>query len=87
MTAFAKKNFKFDGMYLTYGEERKFVARFKHKGPITKAKFLKKLISDFSVEEYFAELEGGKAPLAILRDRDVNWFYAILEEFSGRKIA
>lgn len=84
MTAFNKQNFNFDGMYLTYGQDRKFVARFKHKGPFTKAKFLKELIANHSVEGYFAEMSEGKAPLAILRDANEDWYFDILEKFSGR---
>ena len=41
MTKFNKSELNFDGMYLTYGVDRKFVARFKHRGPFTKAKFIK----------------------------------------------
>lgn len=78
MTKFAKTNFDKSGEYVFYGTDRKFVARFKHKGPITKAKFLKELIANHSVESYFAELDSGKAPLAILRDVNPEWFYGLL---------
>ena len=83
MAKFIKSEFNFDGMYLTYGADRKFVARFKHRGPFTKAKFLKELIANHTVEGYFAELKD-KAPLAILRDANEDWYYGILEAFSGR---
>ena len=82
MTKFVKANFKQSGQYVKY--EGKFVARFKHHGPITKAKFLKELIANHTVEGYFAELEAGKAPLAILRDANEDWYYGILEAFSGK---
>lgn len=78
MIAFNKKDFNYDGMYLTYGVDRKFVARFKHRGPITKAKFMKELITNHSVQSYFAELDAGKAPVAILRDANEDWFYNLL---------
>ena len=73
MTAFAKSNFEYHGGYLHYtteAGERKFVARFKHRGPVTKAKFQKALIKHYSVEEYFSRLGGaynakGEAPLQI----------------------
>lgn len=83
MTKFAKSEFNFDGMYLTYGADRKFVARFKHRGPFTKAKFLKELIAKHTVESYFEALKE-KAPLAILRDANEDWYFGILEAFSGR---
>ena len=73
MTKFAKANFEYHGGYLHYNTdgERKFVARFKHRGPVTKAKFQAALIKHYSVEEYFRRLGGaynpyGEAPLQIL---------------------
>lgn len=71
MTAFAKTNFEYHGGYLHYntGTERKFVARFKHRGPVTKAKFVKTLIKHYTVEQYFGKLEILKeAPLQILKN-------------------
>lgn len=91
MTAFAKTNFEYHGGYLYYntGTERKFVARFKHRGPVTKAKFVKALIKHYSVEGYFARLGGptnvyGEAPLQILMNdaillRDINTRKFILD--------
>ena len=82
MTKFDKTKFETSGEYVHY--EGKFVARFKHKGPFTKAKFLKELIANHSVESYFVEMSTGKAPLAILRDANEDWYYSNLEAFSGR---
>ena len=65
MTTFVKTNFEYHGGYLHYNTEsgeRKFVARFKHRGPVTKAKFLKALIKYYSVEEYFSRLGGAYNP-------------------------
>ena len=85
MTKFIKTLFVTSGDYVHY--EGKFVARFKHRmSAITKAKFMKELIANHSVESYFAEMAAGKAPLAILRDANEDWFYGILEAFSGRKL-
>jgi hypothetical protein len=83
MTKFNKSELNFDGMYLTYGVDRKFVARFKHRGPFTKAKFIKELVANHTVESYFLALVD-KAPLAILRDTNEDWYYGVLEDFSGR---
>ena len=81
MTAFAKTNFEYHGGYLHYntGTERKFVARFKHRGPVTKAKFQAALIKHYSVEEYFSRLGGaynphGEAPLQILKNDGILVF-------------
>lgn len=82
MTKFEKSKFTTSGDYVHY--EGKFVARFKHKGPFTKAKFLKELIANHTVENYFIEMSSGKAPLAILRDANEDWYYGILEAFSGK---
>ena len=80
MTKFIKSHFITSGDYVFYGSHdmKNFVGRFKHKGPINKANFLKELIANHSVESYFAELETGKAPLAILRDANEDWFYGLL---------
>ena len=82
MTKFIKTLFVTSGDYVHY--EGKFVARFKHKKVFTKAKFMKELIANHSVESYFAEMTAGKAPLAILRDANEDWYYGILEAFSGK---
>jgi hypothetical protein len=50
MTKFNKEQFNFDGMYLTYGEDRRFVARFKRSGM---GDFKRFLIKNFTVEQYF----------------------------------
>ena len=84
MTKFAKALFVTSGDYVHY--EGKFVARFKHRGPITKAKFLKELIANHTVESYFAEMQKGNAPLVILRDANEDWYYSILEAFSGKSL-
>lgn len=82
MTAFTKENLIVTGDYIHYHphadnfwEGRKFVARFKHRGPVTKAKFLKTLIKHYSVEEYFSKMENLKeAPLQILMNDGILVF-------------
>ena len=92
ITRFDKKLFSYHGGFLTYGSEengqrKKFVARFKHKGPFTKAKFMKELIANHTVEDYFIALEHNrKAPLEILRDKNEDWYYDILEAFGGHDL-
>jgi hypothetical protein len=53
MTKFVNKEFNYDGLYLTYGADRRFVARFKNGGMVAFKKFLRE---NFTVEEYFANL-------------------------------
>lgn len=70
MTKFEKSQFNYHGGYLTYGPDRKFVARFKHVAG-NRAGFTKFLIKHFTVEEYFAAREanvndGSNAPACIL---------------------
>lgn len=82
MTAFNKANFEYHGGYLHYRTElgqRVFVARFKHRGPVTKAKFLKVLIKYYTVEEYFSRLGGaynpqGETPLGMLKNDGILVF-------------
>ena len=85
MTKFVKTNFKQSGEYVSY--EGKFVARFKHRGPFTKIKFLKELMANHTVEGYFTELDAGKAPVAILRDANEAWYYATIEAHYGRPMS
>jgi hypothetical protein len=47
---FDRKQFEYSGGYLTYGPDRKFVARFKRGG---KAGFVSFLVKHFTVSEYF----------------------------------
>lgn len=83
MTKFVKANFEYHGGYLHYttaAGERKFVARFKHRGPVTKAKFLKTLIKHYTVEQYFSRLGGaynphGEAPLQIFKNDGLLTFH------------
>lgn len=65
MTAFVKSAFNFHGGYLTYGNDRRFVARFKYTAR-DRAGFQSFLIKNFSVEEYFAAYDAGVAPARIL---------------------
>lgn len=77
MTAFTNENVHSDGEYVMYHphgvgktpwNERKFIARFKHRGPVTKAKFLKVLKKYYTVEDYFAKYDAGRAPTQIFMD-------------------
>lgn len=75
-TKFTKENILSDGMYVYFAangiqtpwNERKFIARFKHRGPVTKGKFLKSLMKNYTVEDYFTKMEAGRAPTQILMD-------------------
>lgn len=61
---FEKANFDSHGAYVLYQD--KFVARFKRGG---KSDFVSFLIKNFSVEEYFAALDAGNAPLEVLESK------------------
>jgi hypothetical protein len=86
MTKFTKQNLVISGDYVfyqphadNYWEDRQFVARFKHRGPVTKAKFIKALINNYSPETYFGRLAGaynaqGEAPLQILMNDNILIF-------------
>ena len=80
MNTFSKNMFVTSAEYLYYilNGERKFVARFKHRGPITRAKFLKQLIKNHTPAEYFEKLDSGQAPVVILRDADEDWYYQMI---------
>lgn len=72
MTKFTKENLSVHGMWIHYQphadiyyEDRKFVARFKHARDGV-ASFKAFLIKNFTVEEYFAQIDAGAAPLRIV---------------------
>lgn len=68
MTNFTKTNLISSGDSVFYASDSapKFVARFKHRGPVTKAKFLKTLRKHYTVESYFAKMTAGVPPLRVL---------------------
>lgn len=75
MTKFTKETFSTHAGYIhyqphanSYYEDRKFVARFKHARDGV-ASFKAFLIKNFTVEEYFAQLDAGKAPLKIVQEK------------------
>lgn len=65
MTKFTKESLTVHGGYMSYHDENgsRFVARFKYSASGTFKTFL---IKNFTVEEYFAKLDAGFAPLTIL---------------------
>lgn len=69
----------------TYHESRKgmpiplFIARFKHRGPITKAKFQRELMKSWTVEEY-AEASQSAPPVTVLREKNPQWYNDIMEK-------
>lgn len=81
MNKFTKDNLKKEGIWLFFGPDRKFVARFKYGGPFTMAKFKKELIANHTPETYFAEMAKGKAPLTILKDANPAWYNNIMTAF------
>lgn len=85
MTRFVRTLFTTSGDYLHYNG--RFVARFKHRGPFNKTQFMKELIANHTVKDYFTKMEQGVAPLVILRDANEDWYYGILEAYYGRPIA
>ena len=66
MAKFINSEFHYDGLYLTYGQDRRFVARFKYGGMVAFKKFLR---DNFTVEEYFAFRRMDIAPLNILQTK------------------
>ena len=84
MTKFDKSKFSYHGGYLMYGD--KFIARFKHRGPVTKGIFLKQLIKNHTVEEYLRKNANGMgiAPLTILKEADPKWYNSVLEAYQAK---
>ena len=55
-TYFQKEQFSWDGMYLTYGENRDFIARFKY-GRKPYKTWINFLVKHFTVEEYLNRID------------------------------
>ena len=51
-----------------------FIARFKHGGPFTKSKVMKKIVDMFTVEQYAEMMKIGNTPLNIIKQFDPAWF-------------
>jgi hypothetical protein len=68
MTKFSNENLIDSNGWLSYGPERKFVANFSKRGG-GKATFIKFLIKNFTVEEYFEMYNSGMAPLRIVQTK------------------
>ncbi len=82
MNKFTKENLKKEGQYLLFGDDRKFVARFKYnRAPFTMAKFRKELIANHTPESYFREYDSGIAPLTILQNANPDWYNRIMTAF------
>ena len=62
-----------------------FIARFKHGGPFTKAKFLKELLTSHTVESYTEAMEKGEAPLTILKDTNPSWYTTVMETWKSKQ--
>jgi hypothetical protein len=65
---FDKSKFIYDNGWLFYGAvERKFVARFKYRGPVTAAKLKAVLVKYYTTDEYFSRMATHtETPLGIL---------------------
>jgi len=61
-----------------------FIARFKYKGIVTKAAFVKELIKNHTVEAYLTTLQDNKCmgPLIVLSDANPAWYANLLEKFN-----
>lgn len=91
MTAFNKDNFDMGhgserwvmyhkGEKPSYMVRPSFVARFKYGKAATTAKhFVKFLINNFTVEEYFGRLDAGETPMRILESKGYLDFHVAAE--------
>lgn len=93
-TPFTKMSLKKSGQYLFTESDvfpDRFVARFKYNGPFTMSVFIKELIKNHTMEEYFEALENEdyskrKAPLEILREKNPTWYKEIQFKWLDKQI-
>ena len=64
-----------------------FIARFKYAGtPVTKAKFMKELVNNFTVEEYVEARNGHKvAPTTVLDNNNPGWSDRIVNAWREKR--
>lgn len=95
-TPFTKENIYKSGQYLFTNSDvfpDRFIARFKYTGgPITKSAFIKELIKNHTMEEYFGILEHEdyskrRAPLQILREKNPLWYKATHDRWLTKQMA
>ena len=66
-----------------------FIARFKYAGtPITKAKFMKELVNNFTVEEYVEARNGHEfSPVTVLDNNNPGWSASIVDAWKMKQAA
>ena len=62
---FERSQFNYYGGYLTYGQDNRFVARFKRRGVVTKSDYVRLLCKYYNTESYFNRVKT-EAPGRIL---------------------
>ena len=93
-TPFTKDTITRSGQYLFTESDvfpDRFIARFKHRGPVTMSAFIKELIKNHTMEEYFGILENEdyskrRAPLQILSDKNPAWKIELHEKWINKQM-
>jgi hypothetical protein len=62
---FERSQFNYHGGYLTYGQDNRFVARFKRRGVVTKSDYVRLLCKYYNTDSYFNRVKT-EAPGRIL---------------------
>jgi hypothetical protein len=62
---FERSQFNYHGGYLTYGQDNRFVARFKRRGVVTKSDYVRLLCKYYNTDSYFNRVKT-EAPGQIL---------------------
>jgi len=61
-----------------------FIARFKYKGIVTKAAFVKELIKNHTVEGYLAALPDSMGPTIVLANVNPAWYDNLVKKFKAK---
>jgi hypothetical protein len=70
---FQKELFNSHGGYLTYGSERKFIARFKHRGGPKKADYIRLLTKYYTQEGWFEKAKESAPGQILMNDGFVKY--------------
>jgi hypothetical protein len=70
---FERSQFNYHGGYLTYGQDNRFVARFKRRGVVTKADYVRLLCKYYNTDSYFNRVKTEAPGRILMNDGYVSY--------------
>jgi hypothetical protein len=70
---FERSQFNYHGGYLTYGQDNRFVARFKRRGVVTKSDYIRLLCKYYNTDSYFNRVKTEAPGQILMKDGYVTY--------------